>query len=182
MKRNAKKHFEDGIEFDSQTELNFYHRFIRGKGFHFSYHETFYLTHKYPLGGVEGNAMRYTPDFVIRDNNGNISHVYDVKGSLSSYDIDRDAKKTFNWFQSKYGIPVEVVVPRKNDFKMKILGVSNSLFDKHVRHDRKGNIKRYAKTGNPMHDYYDIHSSLDYDIRDTIGWQSSKAEPSTKRR
>lgn len=95
MKRNAKKYVEDGITFDSQIELNFYHRFIRGKGFRFSHHETFYLTHKYPLGGVEGNAMRYTPDFVIRDNNGNISHVYDVKGSLSSYDIDRDAKKTF---------------------------------------------------------------------------------------
>ena len=53
---------------------------------------------------------------------------------------------------------------------MKILGVSNSLFDKHVRHDRKGNIKRYEKTGNPMYEYYDIHVSLDYDIRDTIGW------------
>lgn len=170
MKRNAKKYVEDGFEFPSRVEYNFYHRFIRKKGYHFKHHETFYLTHKYPIGGVTGKAHTYTPDFVIRDDRGQIVHVYDVKGSLSSYDIDRDAKKTFGWFQSKYGIPVEVVVPRKNDFKMKILGVSNSLFDKHIRHDRKGNIKRYEKTGNPMYEYYDIHASLDYDIRDTIGW------------
>ena len=172
MKRNAKKYVEDGITFDSQVEINFYHRFIRGNGYHFKHHERFYLTEKYALGGVMGKAVTYTPDFVIRNKNGEITHVYDVKGSLSSYDIDRDAKKTFSWFQSKHRIPVEVVVPRKNDFKMKVLGVPNSLFDKHIRHDKHGNIKRYAKTGNPMHDYYDIHSSLDYDIRDTIGWQS----------
>ena len=174
MKRNAKKCFEDGIEFDSRVERNFYHRFIRGKGYHFRYHERFYLTDKYALGGVMGRAVIYTPDFVIRDDRGKIAHVYDVKGSLTSYNIDRDAKKTFSWFQSKYRIPVEVIVPRENNFKMKVLGVPNSLFDKHIRHDKHGNIKRYAKTGNPMHDYYDIHSSLDYDIRDTIGGKAVK--------
>ena len=177
MKRNAKRYFEDGIQFDSRVEYNFYLRFIRGKGYHFRYHERFYLTDKYALGGVMGRAVTYTPDFVIRDDRGKIAHVYDVKGSLTSYDIDRDAKKTFSWFQSKYRIPVEVIVPRANDFKMKVLGVPNSLFDKHIRHDKHGNIKRYVKTGNPMHDYYDIHSSLDYDIRDTIGGKAS-----TKRR
>ena len=93
MKRNAKRYFEDGIQFDSRVEYNFYHRFIRGKGYHFRYHERFYLTDKYALGGVMGRAVTYTPDFVIRDDRGKIAHVYDVKGSLTSYDIDRDAKK-----------------------------------------------------------------------------------------
>lgn len=44
MKRNAKKYVEDGITFDSQVEINFYHRFIRGNGYHFKHHERFYLT------------------------------------------------------------------------------------------------------------------------------------------
>ena len=24
--------------------------------------------------------------------------------------------------------------------------------------------------GEPMYDYYDVHKSVNYDIRDTIGW------------
>ena len=169
MKRNAKKYVEDGIKFDSQVELNFYHRFIRNRGYQFRHHEVFYLARKYMLGGVSGKSHTYTPDFVIRDDRGNIAHVYDVKGSLSSYYIDRYAKKTFGWFQSKYHIPVEVVVPRKHDFKMKILDVPNSLFDKHVKHDRHGYIKRYAKSGNPMNEYYNVYVSIDYDVADIIG-------------
>ena len=61
MKRNAKKYIEDGITFDSRVEYNFYHRFIRGKGYRFRHHERFYLTDKYALGGVMGRAVTYTP-------------------------------------------------------------------------------------------------------------------------
>lgn len=169
MKRNAKKYVEDGIRFDSKIEMDFYHRFIRGKGYRFEHHKRFYLTERYTMGGVKCHACTYAPDFVIKDKDGHILHVFDVKGSLSNYDMDKDAKKTFRWFQSRYRIPVEIVVPRTHDFKMKILDIPRGLQSRHAKRDRQGNVKCYKKTGNPMYDYYDVHHSIDYDVSDTIG-------------
>ncbi|WP_323067565.1 hypothetical protein [Limosilactobacillus reuteri] len=50
---------------------------------------------------------------------------------------------------------------------------------KPIKRTRKRQIMKRKKNGEPMYDYYDVHKSVNYDIRDTIGWQS---EPSTKRR
>ena len=46
---------------------------------------------------------------------------------------------------------------------------TNRIQDPHARYDRHGNMKR-KKNGEPMYDYYDVHKSVNYDIRDTIGW------------
>lgn len=169
MNRNAKQCEEDGIRFDSQTEMKFYHNFIRNRGYNFRYHEKFFLNERYMMGGTTMPAHTYTADFVIRDSDGDIAHVYDVKGSLSAYDIDKDAKKTFYWFMNRHRIPVEVVVPRKYDFKMKIFDLPRGLQAKHVKRDKHGNVKRYKKSGNPMFEYYDVHKSVKYDIHDLIG-------------
>lgn len=156
--------------FDSIKERDFFIRFIENSGKRFAVHKSFELLTKFPVGGYNMRGLTYAPDFVVYGTDGAIEHVYDVKSGINQRAVDTAAKIRFKLFSLKTGLPVEVVVPRKHDFKMKVLGVPNSLFDKHIRHDKHGNIKRYAKTGNPMHDYYDVHSSLDYDIRDTIGW------------
>lgn len=50
-----------------------------------------------------------------------------------------------------------------------IIVCSNRIQDPHVRYDRHGNMKQ-KNNGEPMYDYYDVHKSVNYDIRDTIGW------------
>ena len=169
------KHFNkwiviDGYKFPSEKEANFYLRFIKTCGKRYEVHKSFELISKFSVGGYKQRSITYTPDFVIFDADGRIEHVYDVKSGINQRAVDTAAKIRFKLFSLKTGLPVEVVVPRKHDFKMKLYGfTTNRIQDPHVRYDRHGNMKQ-KDNGEPMYDYYDVHRSVNYDIRNTIGW------------
>ncbi len=116
---------ENGITFDSQKEYDFYKRFLENSGVEsISVHEKFDLVEKNVINNhITLRGITYRPDFVIRDK-GQITHVYDVKNGFTPYAIDRGAGIVFKLFAKRYGIPVEVVVPRKYDFKTKIMGTT----------------------------------------------------------
>lgn len=151
MKNKAGTHFGrkvelDGYVFDSQKEADFYQRFVRDSGYEFDVHPRFVLEKAGTM-----TAITYKPDFVIYDRNGRILHVYDVKSSLDGrYGADPAAKLRFNLFQRRFKKAVEVVVPRKNDFKMRIFGLSKNV-----------NTRRVTTKGKVQ--FYDIMQNLDYD-------------------
>lgn len=164
-----KVHYKDW-DFDSEKERDFFIRFIEDSGKRFDVHKSFELISKFSVGEYKQRSITYAPDFVIFDADGHIEHVYDVKSGINQRAVDVAAKLRFKLFSLKTGLPVEVVVPRKHDFKMKLYGfTTNRIQDPHARYDRYGNMKR-KKNGEPMYDYYDVHKSVNYDIRDTIGW------------
>lgn len=68
----------------------------------------------FPLELVKLRQTVYKSDFVVYDKVGSIKHVYDVKNGYTEYAIDQKSKIKFSLFARKYGIPVEVVVMRKN--------------------------------------------------------------------
>lgn len=136
----------DGIVFDSQKEADFYQRFVKNSGYQYEVHPKFVLEE---AGAMI--AITYKPDFVIYDRNGKILHVYDVKASLDGrYGADQAAKLRFNLFQRKFKKVVEVVVPRKNDFKVRIFGLTKNV-----------NTKRITRNGKTQ--FYDIMTDLNYD-------------------
>ncbi|WP_251548306.1 DUF1064 domain-containing protein [Limosilactobacillus caecicola] len=160
----------DGYRLDSKKEARFYQSFIKPSGQRFEVHQPFKLVEKFPLGGYNQSGVTYTPDFVTIDDDGNITHVYDVKTSLSPLGIDNGAKVRFKWFQAHYRLPIEIVVPRTNDFKMTLYGFTvKTMLDRHVKHKRDGSIK-VNKKGNPMYDYYNVYKNINYDIREIVGW------------
>ena len=170
MKHFGKKVTYKEWTFDSIKERDFFIRFIENSGKRFAIHKSFELLTKFPLGGYNMRGLTYAPDFVVFDADGRIEHVYDVKSGINQQAVDTAAKIRFKLLSLKTGLPVEVVVPRKHDFKMKLYGfTTNRIQDPHGRYDRHGNMKR-KKNGEPMYDYYDVHKSVNYDIRDTIGW------------
>lgn len=170
MQHFSKKKKIDGYTFDSQKEAEFYLNFIKPSGCRFDVHRPFKLVEKFAVGGYNQRGVTYTPDFVTYDDNGEISHVYDVKTSLSNFGIDNGAKLRFKWFQYRYRIPVEIVVPRANDFKMTLYGfTSKSMLDPHTMKDRKGLTKRY-KNGEPKFDHYNVYQDIKYDIHEFVGW------------
>lgn len=169
MKHFGKKVELDGYKFDSIKEAHFYERFIKDCGQTYKVHPTYQLLDKFSVGGFNMRGLSYTPDFVIYEN-GEITHVYDVKTSLDIRAIDVAAKIRFILFAYRYHMPVEVVVPRKNDFKMKLFSFSNTKIQAaHAQHDRKGNVKTY-KNGHIKYAYYDVHKTVNYDLHDTIGF------------
>lgn len=115
----------DGYSFDSQKEAAFYMRFVKNSGYKFDVHKSFRL---HPIIEMYGGMLRlrssnYTPDFVLYNKDGSIAHVIDVKNSFNTtYAIDAAASLRFKMFAYKYGIPVEVIVPRVKSFRVKILG------------------------------------------------------------
>ena len=170
MKHFGKKVEVDGYKLDSEKEANFYLRFVKTCGKRFEVHKSFELISKFSVGGYKQRSITYAPDFVVYDADGRIEHVYDVKSGINQRAVDTAAKIRFKLFSLKTGLPVEVVVPHKHDFKMKLYGfTTNRIQDPHASYDRHGNMKR-KKNGEPMYDYYDVHKSVNYDIRDTIGW------------
>lgn len=115
-------------------------------------------------------GITYAPDFVVFDAEGAIAHVYDVKTGIGQRAVDTAAKIRFKLFSLKTGIPVEVVVPRKNDFKMKLFGFTdNHIQAAHAKYDRHKQLE-LKSNGEPVYEYYDVHSSIDYDIHDLIGF------------
>lgn len=126
VNRHGNKVHLDGYVFDSQKEANFYSRYVKNSGYGFAVHPNYLLLDKIPVQNVFINGINYKPDFVIYSNN-KIRHVYDVKNGMSNYDIDSSVQLRFKMFADRYGIPVEVVVPRVNFFWTKILGTSNHV-------------------------------------------------------
>lgn len=115
---------------DSQKEFLFYQRFLEkydrsDSEFVVKTHPGYDIIDSWELEpGLKIRGARYTPDFTIEDKQGNLLHVYDVKNGFTAYAIDGAAKLRFKLFTKKYGVPVECVVPRKNDFKAKIFGTT----------------------------------------------------------
>lgn len=164
-----KVHYKDW-DFDSEKERDFFIRFIENSGKKFKVHPSYKVVDKFPVGGYNQRGITYAPDFVIYGDQGNVEHVYDVKTGINQRAVDTSAKLRFKLFSLKTGFPVEVVVPRKHDFKMKLFGFTNPrIQEAHVKRDRHGNIKLNDK-GNPMFDYYNVYKSIDYDVHDLIGF------------
>ena len=169
------KHFGKKIPYkewmmDSEKELNFFTRYIENSGKRFKVHPSFKVIDKFPVGGYNQRGITYAPDFVVYDDRGNIEHVYDVKTGINQRAVDTAAKLRFKLFSLKTGIPVEVVVPRKYDFKMKLFGFTNpKIQTAHACYDRHKNMKR-KKNGEPVYEYYDVYHNTDYDVHDLIGF------------
>lgn len=123
-------------------------------------HKRYQLVTKFPVGGFNQRGITYAPDFVVYASDGSIEHVYDVKSGINQHAVDTAAKLRFKLFALKTGIPVEVVVPRKHDFKMKLFGFTTNFQDEHVRINRKGK---------KISDYYNVYKNTDYDVRELIG-------------
>lgn len=161
MNHTAKKVTVGSFTFDSQKEAKFYENFIQNSGYKYEIHPSYVIKDKVALGDVNLSRISYTPDFVIFDDCGKIKHVYDVKPSINTqFGADTAAKLRFNLFARKYGVPVEVVVPRANDFKMKIYGLTKNVNTRHERTNRKGK---------QIVEFYDVMQSVDYDVEDFIG-------------
>lgn len=161
MNHTARKVTVGSFTFDSQKEAKFYEKFIQNSGYKYEVHPSYVIKDKVAIGGVNLSRISYTPDFVIFDNYGKIKHVYDVKTSINTqFGADTAAKLRFNLFARKYSVPVEVVVPRANDFKMKIYGLTKNVNTRHERTNRKGK---------QIVEFYDVMQSVDYDVTDFIG-------------
>lgn len=133
----------DGYTFDSQKEAAFYETFIKNCGHSFEVHKSFRLHPIIELcdGELRIRSSVYTPDFVIYDDSGSIAHVIDVKNSFNTtYAIDAAASLRFKLFAEKYGIPVEVVVPRVRSFRVKVLG-STKKFEPVVKYNLDYTLK-----------------------------------------
>lgn len=160
MKHYGKKvHYKEWT-FDSIKERDFFISFIESSGKRFRVHPSFKLVEKFPVGGRNQRGIGYAPDFVVYDADGAIEHVYDVKSGINQQAVDTAAKLRFKLFAVKTGIPVEVVVPRKHDFKMKLFGFTTNFQTEHVRVNRKGKTVK---------EYYDVYKDTDYDVHDLIG-------------
>lgn len=170
MKHFGKKVPYKDWDFDSIKERDFFIQFIENSGKKFKIHPSYKVVDKFPLGGYNQRGITYAPDFVVFDDEGAIAHVYDVKTGINQRAVDTAAKLRFKLFSLKTGLPVEVVVPRKHDFKMKLFGFTNpKIQTAHACYDRHKNIKR-RKNGEPVYKYYDVYHSIDYDIHDLIGF------------
>ena len=97
----------NGLKFDSEKEAKFYERFIYGRDLNATVHESFTIQPMVELhNGLRLRSANYTPDVVIRDEYGEA------------------AQLRFKMFAKQYGIPVEIVVPRVHDFRVKVVGLT----------------------------------------------------------
>ena len=128
-KKGNKVNYKNCV-FDSQKEFLFYQRFLEkydrpNSEFVVKNHPCYDIIDSWELEpGLKIRGARYTPDMTIEDKQGNLLHVIDVKNGFSTYAVDDACKLRFKLFTKRYKVPVEVVVPRKNDFKVKIFGTT----------------------------------------------------------
>ena len=135
LKHYGNKVEYDGFTFDSTKEFNFYKRFLENSGYNIGVHDKFKLLEKNIINEkISIRGITYKPDFIVRDNDGTIKHVFDVKNSFGVYGVGRGAGIVFKLFAKRYSIPVEVVVVRTHDFKTKILGTTKK-YDVKIRND-----------------------------------------------
>ncbi|WP_276859004.1 DUF1064 domain-containing protein [Limosilactobacillus ingluviei] len=170
MQHFANKVEFDGFKFDSEKEKHFYDRFIKPSGKRVDVHPSYPVQDIFRLGGYKVRGINYAPDFVVYDERGEIAHVYDVKTSVDSAGVDSAALLRFKLFERRYGKPVEVVVPRANDFKMTMFGFTtpHHILDKHAKRDRQGRLKQ-TKNGNYVYRYYNVYNDINYRIEDLVG-------------
>ena len=108
LRHYGKKIKEGDITFDSQKEYNFYKRFRENTDYDIGVHDKFELLEKNVINDkISIRGITYKPDFVVRDSNGLIKHVYHVKNGFTNYAIDRGANISFKLFAKTYGVPVE---------------------------------------------------------------------------
>ena len=159
--------------FDSIKERDFFIRFIENSGKRFKVHPSYKIVDKFPVGGYNQRGITYAPDFVVYGPDGAVEHVYDVKSGINQRAIDTAAKLRFKLFSLKTGVPVEVVVPRKHDFKMKLPGYGKAdIQPAHKQHDKHGNLKTHKNSKGevvPTYAYYNVYKNINYDIHDLIG-------------
>ena len=123
----------DGYTFDSKKEAQFYLQFVKPSGMRFDVHPHYRVIDMFPIGGYRMRGMTYTPDFVLKRPDGSIAHVYDVKSGFTNYSVSTAARLRFKLFALRYHVPVECVIVRKHDFRVKILGLTTKL-DEYKRH------------------------------------------------
>lgn len=115
----------DGYRFDSEKEKDFYEKFLKNSKYEIDVHPSFVLLEKFTVqGDITLRQISYSPDFIVKDKQGNWKHVYDVKTGFNSYAITPGVGMRFKMFADQYGWPVEVVVPLKYSFKTKIVGTT----------------------------------------------------------
>lgn len=124
----------DGYTFDSKKEAQFYLQFVKPSGMRFDVHPHYRVIDLFPMGGYRMRGMTYTPDFVLTRPDGSIAHVYDVKAGFTNYSVSTAARLRFKLFALRYHVPVECVIVRKHDFRVKILGFTTKL-DEYQRQD-----------------------------------------------
>lgn len=117
----------DGYKFDSKEEALFYSTFIKNCGFKYEVHPKFELTPTFEVLGFRLNAVRYTPDFVVYNEDGSIKHVFDVKPSFNKYIITADYVLRCKWFGKRYQLPIQTVVCNLKSFKTKVVGTTRRL-------------------------------------------------------
>lgn len=161
MKHFGKKVYYKDWDFDSIKERDFFIQFIENSGKKFKVHPSYKIIDKFPVGGYNQRGITYAPDFVVYSNDGAVEHVYDVKTGINQRAVDMSAKLRFKLFSLRTGLPVEVVVPRKHDFKMKLYGFTTNFQEPHTRKKRNGKV---------VTDYYNVYKNIDYDIADLIGF------------
>lgn len=122
----GKKSVVDGYKFDSQKELDFYLRYIKSCRYDFEVQKKMVLLDKFALGSYNVRSVTYRADFVVLDR-GRIKHIYDIKNGFNNYAIDSKSQLKFKLVAQKYHIPVEVVVLRKHDFKVGVLGTTKKI-------------------------------------------------------
>ena len=122
----GKKSVVDGYKFDSQKELDFYLRYIKNGGYEFEVQKNLVLVDKFPLGSHNVRSVSYKADFVVLEGD-RIKHVYDVKNGFNSYAIDDKSQLKFKLVAQRYHVPVEVVVLRKHDFRVGVLGTTKKI-------------------------------------------------------
>ena len=130
----GKKESYNGYKFDSQKELAFYQRFCEkydkpDSKFVVKVHKSYDIIDKFEISGLTIRGAKYTPDVVITDKQGNLLHVYDVKNGFTAYAIDAAAKLRFKLFTERFGVPIECVVVRKNDFRVKVFGTTEKTHE-----------------------------------------------------
>lgn len=161
MKHFGRKVVYKKWKFDSEKERDFFIRFIEHSGKRFEVHKSFELKPKTRVCGYNQHSLRYSPDFVIYDENGEMVHVYDVKTGISDRAVDAAAKIRFVLFGSRYNMPVEVVVPRRYDFKMKLFGFTD--------YNIQPLYVRRSNGGKEVHEHYNVYKTINYDIHDLVG-------------
>ncbi|MFT8477713.1 MAG: DUF1064 domain-containing protein [Liquorilactobacillus sp.] len=134
----------DGYKFDSQKELNFYLTFVKECPYRFDIQRSFTVLDSCAIGGLKYRRTDYKADFVIYNEDNSIRHVIDIKNGYTPYAIDPKSRLKFKMFGAKTGIPIEVVVPRKHDFRLQVLGLTTKFEER-------------------------VFSNFDYTVMDLIG-------------
>ena len=132
VKHFGKKTEYNGYNFDSLKERDFYSRFCEkydkpDSEFKVLVHPGYDILDRFEIAGVTMRGAKYTPDILVCRQKGEILHAYDVKNSFTAYGVDSAAKLRFKLFAERYGLPVECVIPRANDFKVKIFGTTKRV-------------------------------------------------------